>query len=165
MSAFFPAVLLFSLTLTWLRASWSAGTPRLRHVRIDRPVFVSGGAFKLFLILSSSARDLQQWTWRLHWCFAGTEHRHVLDIRGLASSRSSAPVLALVHLHDVLIAPFREWNLLCCVGGASGTVSLGIASLLVLQRSCTAAVKLQWSCCTFWPLLLMFCTCGNFNGL
>ena len=34
------APLLFSLTLTWLRASWSAGTTRLRHVRIDRPVFM-----------------------------------------------------------------------------------------------------------------------------
>ena len=30
-------------TLTWLRASWSVGTPRLRHVRKDRQVFTSGG--------------------------------------------------------------------------------------------------------------------------
>ena len=28
-------------------ASWSAGTPRLRHVRTDRPVYMSGGAFLL----------------------------------------------------------------------------------------------------------------------
>ena len=33
--------------LTWLCASWSAGTPRLRHVRKDRPVYMSGGAFLL----------------------------------------------------------------------------------------------------------------------
>ena len=37
----FVRVLQFSWTLTWLRASCSAGTPRLRHVRIDRPVFMS----------------------------------------------------------------------------------------------------------------------------
>ena len=36
------AALLFSLT--WLCASWSAGTPRLRHVCTDRPVYTSGGA-------------------------------------------------------------------------------------------------------------------------
>ena len=30
-----------------LCASWSAGTPRLRHVRKDRPVYMSGGAFLL----------------------------------------------------------------------------------------------------------------------
>ena len=41
----------------------------------------------------------------------------------------------------------------------------GIASLHALQRSCTAAVKVQWICCTFWSVLFMFCTCGNFNGL
>ena len=28
----------------WLCASWSAGTPRRRHARIDRPVYMSGGA-------------------------------------------------------------------------------------------------------------------------
>ena len=47
LGAFFPAILLFSLTLTWRRASWSAGTTRLRYVRIDRPVFMCGGAFEL----------------------------------------------------------------------------------------------------------------------
>ena len=30
--------------LTWPRASWSAGTPRLRRVCTDRPVYTSGGA-------------------------------------------------------------------------------------------------------------------------
>ena len=33
--------------LTWLCASWTAGTPRLRNVRNDRPVYMSGGAFLL----------------------------------------------------------------------------------------------------------------------
>ena len=33
--------------LTWICASWLAGTPRLRHVRKDRPVYMSGGAFLL----------------------------------------------------------------------------------------------------------------------
>ena len=30
--------------LTWPRASWSAGTPRLRRVSTDRPVYTSSGA-------------------------------------------------------------------------------------------------------------------------
>ena len=61
--SFFPSLLqlLFSLTLTWLRASWSTGTTRLRHVRIDRPVFMSGGAFMLAIssgtVSSGAARD------------------------------------------------------------------------------------------------------------
>ena len=42
LNAFTPAAaLLFSLT--WLRTSWSAGTPRLRRVCADRPVCTSGG--------------------------------------------------------------------------------------------------------------------------
>ena len=36
-----------SSSLTWFCASWSAGTPRLRHVRKDRPVFMYSGAFLL----------------------------------------------------------------------------------------------------------------------
>ena len=112
MSAFFPAALLFSLTLTWLRASWSAGTPRLRHVRIDRPVFMSGGAFELSLSsqarLSRSATPLLRWN-RAPTCSGYPQQGH------LASSGSSAPVCAPVHLHDVLIAPSRKWNLLRCV--------------------------------------------------
>ena len=56
LSAFLPAALLFSLTLTltWLRASWSAGSPRLRHARFDRTVYMSGGAFKLSLPRAST---------------------------------------------------------------------------------------------------------------
>ena len=46
-----PSLLQLSFFLTWLRASWSADTPRLRHVRKDRPVFMSGGAFMLSLML------------------------------------------------------------------------------------------------------------------
>ena len=46
--AFTPAAA-SSSSLTWFCASWSAGTPRLRHVRKDRPVFMSGGAFLLSL--------------------------------------------------------------------------------------------------------------------
>ena len=38
-------------SLTWQCASWSAGTTRLRHVRKDRLVFMSGGAFELSLPL------------------------------------------------------------------------------------------------------------------
>ena len=37
-----------SSSLTWLCASWSAGNTRLGHVRKDRPVFMSGGAFELY---------------------------------------------------------------------------------------------------------------------
>ena len=46
-----PSLLQLSiLLLTWHRASWSAGTPRLRHVRKHRQVFMSGGAFMLSLL-------------------------------------------------------------------------------------------------------------------
>ena len=44
----------FVLTFTWLRASWSAGSPRLRRARIDRPVYMSGGAFTPSLPRASS---------------------------------------------------------------------------------------------------------------
>ena len=43
--SFFCFVFAAVFHLTWLCASWSAGTPRLRHVRKDRPVYVSCGAF------------------------------------------------------------------------------------------------------------------------
>ena len=46
----------FSFLLTWLCASWSAGTPRLRHVRKVLPVYMSGGAFSLSFSLVLSAR-------------------------------------------------------------------------------------------------------------
>ena len=111
MSAFFPAVLLFSLTLTWLRSSWSAGTPRLRHVRIDRLVFISGGALELSLNSSSSARELQHWTWQLHCCFAGTGHQNVLDLTVDSTWHLLDHLHLSLHLcilHDVLIAPFKE---------------------------------------------------------
>ena len=91
-----------------LRASWSAGTPRLRYVRIDRPVFMSGGAFELSLFSSSSARDLQHWDLAI-----------ALMLRCNWASKCSGDRLHLSShlciLRDVLIAPFREWNLLCCV--------------------------------------------------
>ena len=70
------------------------------------------------LISSSSARDLQHWTWRLHCRFAGTGHQHVLDIRSEVTWHlvdHLHPSLHLCILHNVLIAPFREWSLLCCV--------------------------------------------------
>ena len=50
LSAFTPAAA-SSSSLTWLYVSWSAGTRRLRHVRKDRPVFMSDGAFLLSLVL------------------------------------------------------------------------------------------------------------------
>ena len=56
LSAFTPAAassLFFDLALC---ASWSAGTPRLRHVRKDRPVYMSGGAFSLSFSLVLFAR-------------------------------------------------------------------------------------------------------------
>ena len=45
-----------SSSLTWLGVSWSAGTPRLRHVRKDLPVNMSGGAFSLSFSLVLHAR-------------------------------------------------------------------------------------------------------------
>ena len=39
--------------LTWLRTLWSAGTPRLRHMCTDRPVYTSG-ATQLSLSRTSS---------------------------------------------------------------------------------------------------------------
>ena len=59
LNAFTPAAaLLFSLT--WLRTSWPASTPRLRHVCADRPVCTSGGASQLS-----------------HSCFKDSWHRFV----------------------------------------------------------------------------------------
>ena len=53
LSAFtFAAVVLF---LTWLRASFSAGTPRLRHVRKNRSVFMSDGSPSCSLTLSRAS--------------------------------------------------------------------------------------------------------------
>ena len=43
-------------SFTWPCASWSAGTPRVRHVRKDRPVYMSGGAFLLSFSLVLHAR-------------------------------------------------------------------------------------------------------------
>ena len=52
MNAFTPAA---SSSSTWLRFSWSAGTPRLRHECTDRPVYISGGSLQLSLSHASSA--------------------------------------------------------------------------------------------------------------
>ena len=56
LNAFTPAAASSLFFLTWLCASWSAGTPRLRHVRKDRPVYMSGGAFSHSFSLVLSAR-------------------------------------------------------------------------------------------------------------
>ena len=60
LSAFTPAAaLLFSLT--WLCASWSAGTPRLRHVCTDRPSTHLVGTDS-----SAAAHDSFSWILSLH---------------------------------------------------------------------------------------------------
>ena len=133
----------------------------------DMCVFMSGGAFELSHISNSSARDLQHWTWRLQCCFAGTGHQNVLDIpkKGhLASSGSSAPVFAPVHLHDVLIAPFREWKLLCCLAVFWHCIS-GHCTSAGTSTFMYCCYETWVICCTFCPVLLMYCTCGNFDGL
>ena len=58
------------LLLTWFRASWSAGTPRLKHVCTDRPLYTSGEPRN-----SLSWRLTRLWTdvrIFLHLCILGT---------------------------------------------------------------------------------------------
>ena len=122
-------------------------------VRIDRPVFMSGGALELSLISSSSARDLQHWTWRLQCCFARTGHQHDLDIRSTCFCTCA---------FFTMFWSLRSGNGTCCaVWRCSGTVSLGMHLCWHLYCCCETSVI----CCTFWPVLLMYCTCGNFNSL
>ena len=76
--------------------------------------------------------------------------------------------LHLCILHDVLITPFREWNLLCvpsflqclCVAVLWHCISAGTSTFMSMYCCCETSVI----CCTFWLVLLMYCTCGNFNG-
>ena len=66
-------------------------------------------------------------------------------------------------LPDVLITPFREWNLLCfisflqclCVAVFRHCIPAGTSTFMCC--CCETSVL----CCTVW----MYCTCGNFNGL
>ena len=54
----------------------------------------------------SSVRDLQHWTWRLHCCFAGTGHQHVLDLAVNLTWHLLDPLHLSLHLcilHDVLV--------------------------------------------------------------
>ena len=46
-----------------------------------RRVFMSVGAFGLYLVSDSSAPKRQHLSWRLHCRFAGTGHPHFLDVR------------------------------------------------------------------------------------
>ena len=66
-SAFTFCTCLFFFSLTWLCASWSTGTPRLRHVCTDRPVYTSGGALLVLQALLAPVRRLPSClcTWRL----------------------------------------------------------------------------------------------------
>ena len=149
-------MLLFCLTLS---VSWSAGTPRLRHVRIDHVWWSLSNS------LSSQARLLEI-------CNTGPGDYTAASLEpGINMFSTSAHLLdhlhlsfALVHLHDVLIVPFRGWNLLCCVAvfwhcTSGHCISAGPSTFMYC--CCETSVI----CCTFWPVLLMYCTCGNFNGL
>ena len=58
--------------------------------------------------------------------FAGTGHQHVLDLTvDLTWHLLDHLHLSLRNLHDVLITPSREWNLLCFIS----SVCCGILSL------------------------------------
>ena len=114
----------------------------------------------------SSARRLQHWIRRLHCCFAGTGHQHVLDLTVDLTWHLLDHLhlfLCLCILHDVLITPSREWNLVAlhqfsalsvCVAAFWHCISAGTSTFMY----CYEASVL---CCTFW----MCCTCGNFHGL
>ena len=120
-------------------------------------VFMSGGAIELPLISSSFARDLH-WTSRLQRCFAGTGHQHVLDIRSKSVTWDLLDHLHVCIFHDVLITPFWEWNLLCCVAVIWHCVSghcISVGTSTLMYCCCETSVI----CCTFWPILLMYCTC------
>ena len=119
----------------------------------------------------SSARDLQHWTWRLHCCFAGTKHQHVLDLTVDLTWHLLDHLhrsLCLCILHDVLIT--RSGTGTCCASSVLCNVCVwrysGIASLLTRQRSYTAAVKLQCSaalsgCTALVATSTVFATCGR----
>ena len=40
-------------------------------------------------------------------------------------------------------------------------ISPGTSTFMFMYCCCETSVL----CCTFWPVLIMYCTCGNFNGL
>ena len=93
-------------------------------------------------------------------------HQHVLDLTVDLTWHLLDHLhlsLCLCILHDVLITPFREWNLLCfisflqclCVVVFWHCISAGTSTFMYC--CCETSVL----CCTFW----MYCTCGNFNGL
>ena len=73
--------------------------------------------------------------------------------------------LHLCILHDVLITPFREWNLLCflsflqrlCVVVFWHCISAGTSTFMSMYCCCETSMI----CSTFWLVLLMHCTSGQ----
>ena len=95
----------------------------------------------------SSVRDLQHWTWRLHCCFAGTGHQHVLDL--LWNTFGVFWIICTCLCICASFTMFRPGNGTGCASSVFCNVCVGrysgIASLLARQRSCScsAALKLQ----------------------
>ena len=104
----------------------------------------------------SSARGLQHWTWRLHCCFAGTEHQHVLDL--------TVDLTWHLHVHPSRCSdhPVQGVNLLCFIS------SLQCLYVAVFWHCISAGTSTFMYCCCETSVLcctFMCCTCGNFNGL
>ena len=150
-----PSLLQLSfLLLTWLRASWSAGTPRLRCVRTDRQVYTSGGALLLSLSLVLQAllapfrrlslrtlsRESCLCTWRLTCLWTDVRiflHLCILDTCRWDLIKDLSTWLALPLQHDSNIhksvCDFHEfpylldlWHLclLCTIAEISTTLSM-----------------------------------------
>ena len=108
------------------------------------------------LISNSSARDLQHWTWR-------------------PPAASLEPGINMFWISAVTSLGII-WIICTCLGICASFTMFGCAAVFwqCISGHCTSAgtstfmcccYETSVLCCTFWPELLMYCTCGNFNGL
>ena len=104
----------FSLSLELQGTSMPSCALSLSHLKL-----VCSGSATLDLATAqtrlSSAPSLEHWTWRLHCCFAGTKNQHGLDISVDLTWHLLDHLHMSLHLcilHDFLITPVRERNLL-----------------------------------------------------
>ena len=99
----------------------------------------------------SPARDLKYWTWRLHCCFAGTGHQHVLDLLWIS--------LGIFWIICTCLCICASFTMFCCVAVFWHCISAGTSTFMCC--CCETSVI----SCIFWMILLRYCTCGNFNDL
>ena len=156
---------------TWLCASWSAGTPRLGHVREDRLVCMSGGALQLFLVSSTpgavsaaAAHDSFSWIFSLHSSVLGIRSRTgALGRHCLSSTTGTSTFLPVNFLEFPYRLNILHLSLPCIISEISTTWLINwtwkiptvfcvfwmmgtcVASHLTSQRSCHCAVPVHWN--------------------